>query len=814
MPKVNLPQYGFSAGALGSKMRGRADLQQVYGKAVKDLHNLVPMPQGLLMRRPGTRYVRRTARQDVTVRLIPFIYDNENTYILEMVPGEIRVFKDRLPVLTNSHKVVNGTFGSNLNDWSLLTAGSLEIWNATTNSVELFKTGEGSDEIGAITQQLTASYVGFNSYAVVFDHIISSGAQSVAVSVGTTPYGKDILSKVYSSATEDTEGAAVYFDTDQPTFYITFWAAKFGSNNIDNIELYENLIITTDYTEADIAALSYVTSGQKLYFAAPQQKPKVLIRTSDFDWYFQDLNYLDGPYFDLADPQYGGRGSSIELTPSATSGTITLTATDVLFNASDIGRHVRFRSVNTADWGWAIITNYIDPQNVTAVVKKEFDNASISIEWTLGAWGTTAGYPSVVSASTGRLCWANSPTQPNGFWASRSSAPNVYSPDENFDDNITASTAIATLFAEATDITSLASGNNKMFVGSSSGIFSITGLAEGFYGISVQRIDTTRTAPLMPLASQGSAFFISAGLRNLYSVSYDYEQLSEGYRADDVTDLNDDYALLGFIEGAITHVPTPILWFRMATGELLSLTYKRSDKLQSWARHSLGGDDVFIESIASQPRLGSDDLWMVVNRTIGGQTVKFIEFMTDFQTDAHTKRETHYVDAGLSYSGEALTTMSGLNHLSGEVVSANLNGATYSELDVNDNGEVTVPINTTTAVVGFNYDCSVILLQQEGGSQTGSVFGRPYRISNAHIRFWNTNGATVGFEQPTLHNAEIPVQFNFDPMFGEGNGLYSGWQNVRINSGALVEVNVILYSVGTLAFHPQAIMLEVEPSEF
>jgi hypothetical protein len=810
MPKVNLPQYGFSAGAIGSKMLGRADLQQLYGKAAKDILNMVPTPQGTLMRRPGTRFMRKAARQDESIRLIPFIYDNESTYMLELVPGEIRVFKGRQAVLTNAHAVVNGTFGTDLSSWELYTSGSEELWDSDFGAADL-RPG------AAISQQVTTDLIGHNMYAVVLDQLLRDSGElapnAIALSVGTTAFGSDIQSKIYSTVRQDTLGTTLYFSTDEPSFYITLWSTT-NNTIVDNIELYQNLIITTDFTNADIDALSYTTSGQKLYFAAPNRAPKVLLRTSDFDWYFQDLNYLDGPYFDLADPQYGGRGTEIELTPSATSGAITLTASDILFNPNDVGRHVRYRSVNTANWGWAIITNYISPTQVSATVKHSFDDTGASIEWTLGAWGETAGYPSVVSASTGRICWANSPSQPNGFWASRASAPNVYSPDEAFDDNITASTAIATLFAEATDITSMASGNNKMFVGSSSGIFSITGLSEGFYGIAVQRIDTARTAPLMPLATQGSAFFISAGLRNLYSVSYDYEQLSEGYRADDVTDINDDYALLGFIEGAVTHTPTPVLWFRMATGDLLSLTYKRSDKLQAWARHSLGGDQVFIESMATQPRSGSDDLWLVVTRTINDQRVKFVEYMTDFQTDADLKTETHYVDAGVNYSGEAITSLSALNHLVGSPVAACINGASYGPLSLNPDGTVTSAIEFTTSAAGIGYTSSVTMLHQEGGSQTGSVFGRPYRLSNAHIRFWNTNGAIASFEQPSLQNVDSMIHFNESAVYGEGDNLYSGWKTIRVNSGALTEVNLVLSSTGTLAFNPQAIMLEVEASEF
>lgn len=812
--KVNLPQYSFSAGALGSKVIGRADLNDLYSKALKDSLNMVATPQGPIMRRPGTKYVRRTHEQVQNTRLVPFTFDANNTYMLELSPNEIRIFKDRNPVLQNARVVTNPGFTGSNTGWTDISQGSA-VLDHYDDQAYLNAAGESEGIRAQMTQQVTTTLTGINSYAVVLDASLrfpdNTDFNYVTVRIGTTSGGNEILGDTLVSLGLQ---SAVYFDTDINSFYITVTGTQ---HLIDNLELYQNVVIATDYNNDDIAALSYVVSGAKVYFATPGKQPKVLIRTSDTDWYFQNLVNIDGPYFDLADPVYGGRGSGKTLTLSAVTGDITVTASDILFNANDVGRHLRYRHVDTADWGWAIITSYISPTQVMANVKRTFADKTASTEWTLGAWGETAGYPSVVSASTGRLVWANTPTQPNGFWASRSSAPNVYSPDDNFDDNITASVAISTLFAEATDIVALASGNNKMFVGSSSGIFSITGLSEGFYGISVQRIDSSRAAAIMPVSSQGSAFFISGGLRNLYSVSYSYEQLEEGYRADDVTNLNDDYALFAFLEGALVNTPYPILWYRTAVGSLLSLTYSKADKIAAWSRHTLGGEDAFVESIAVQPRAGSDDLWLVVSRTINGATVKTIEYMTDFQTDAYTKDDIAYLDASVQQPLliGSLTTLSGANHLyQATGVAATINGAHYSDVVLDSGGGFTPDVPAYSAVIGYSYSSEITLLHREGGSNSGSVFGRPYRVSNIHVRFWNSNGASTGFEQPSLQSYSDLIYFNESPTYGQGDELYTGWKSVRVNSGALKEVNVKLNATGSLAFNVQAVMLEVEPSEF
>ena len=62
-------------------------------------------------------------------------------------------------------------------------------------------------------------------------------------------------------------------------------------------------------------------------------------------------------------------------------------------------------------------------------------------------------------------------------------------------------------------------------------------------------------------------------------------------------------------------------------------------------------------------------LWMIVGRRIGGATKRSVEVLEPGWLRANAASDAFFVDSGLSYSGVAATTMTGLGHLEGETVS-------------------------------------------------------------------------------------------------------------------------------------------------
>jgi hypothetical protein len=78
----------FSAGELSENLFGRIDIPQYY-QGVSRLENFDVIPTGGIIKRNGTR---RLLQMDEEGRIIPFILDRENHFLLFLTPGKIRVY--------------------------------------------------------------------------------------------------------------------------------------------------------------------------------------------------------------------------------------------------------------------------------------------------------------------------------------------------------------------------------------------------------------------------------------------------------------------------------------------------------------------------------------------------------------------------------------------------------------------------------------------------------------------------------------------------------------------------------------------------
>lgn len=80
----------FTAGEWSVKLNGRVDLAR-YNQACSELVNMTIMPHGAVTRRMGTEYVARA--DGYAIRLAPFIFNEEQAYVLELSPGKLRFFR-------------------------------------------------------------------------------------------------------------------------------------------------------------------------------------------------------------------------------------------------------------------------------------------------------------------------------------------------------------------------------------------------------------------------------------------------------------------------------------------------------------------------------------------------------------------------------------------------------------------------------------------------------------------------------------------------------------------------------------------------
>ena len=94
MSAVTVIQNNFNGGELSPLMGARTD-QVRYGNGCKKLHNMLVLPHGPAARRPGFQFLGKCRENGTAkVRLIPFSFNVDQTYVLEFGNKYMRVWKD------------------------------------------------------------------------------------------------------------------------------------------------------------------------------------------------------------------------------------------------------------------------------------------------------------------------------------------------------------------------------------------------------------------------------------------------------------------------------------------------------------------------------------------------------------------------------------------------------------------------------------------------------------------------------------------------------------------------------------------------
>ncbi len=106
--EISLPN--FASGELSPSMRGRFDLP-IYYSGCERMLNFLAETQGNARYRTGTKYVLHTRRNNVA-NLIPFQFNDQQSYILEFTDKFMRIHKDG-GVVVQSTKAITGITAAN-----------------------------------------------------------------------------------------------------------------------------------------------------------------------------------------------------------------------------------------------------------------------------------------------------------------------------------------------------------------------------------------------------------------------------------------------------------------------------------------------------------------------------------------------------------------------------------------------------------------------------------------------------------------------------------------------------------------------------
>ncbi len=242
------------------------------------------------------------------------------------------------------------------------------------------------------------------------------------------------------------------------------------------------------------------------------------------------------------------------------------------------------------------------------------------------------------------------------------------------------------------------------------------------------------------------------------------ESVNERWEAGDVTVLAEHITRGGVLWMAYQQEPDSVVWVGKADGTVAGFTLNREQDVRGWHSHVFGGTDVVVESgsVIPSPTGDYDELWLIIRRTIGGATKRYVEYLGRSHEEGDAQEDMFYVDSGLTYSGSPVTAVSGLGHLEGQVVTILADGAPHPTRTVSS-GSIALQRAASKIHVGLGYTGILTPMPIEAGAADGTANTKTKRASHVAIKFHETLGARYGRDE----NSQLDtIQFRgaSDPM--------------------------------------------------
>lgn len=545
--------------------------------------------------------------------------------------------------------------------------------------------------------------------------------------------------------------------------YIRFWTP-------DGAQITSGgspLEVSTPYLAADVERIQFAQSADVIYLAHPSYAPRKLLRSSHTSWALSLVDFIDGPYLPINDTTTTlSAGSTMSLGAS-----VTVTASAVTginggagFQTTDVGRRIRMQIGGT--WGWGTITARASTTSITVSVRGANGGSGATVSWRLGAFSDTTGWPGSVSFTEGRLAWARTTNNPNGVGYSYSGLPETYTPSAT-DGTVTDAHGTFYDINNAGEITWLSESPSKLQVGTYTSIRTI-GASSGDEVMTPRNVtqkleSNTGSTSVLPVKVGPSTVHVGRYGRTIRDLYFDYNINS--LTAPSLSTLAEHKFKQGVRCLTYAQEPDSVIWGCTNDGLLFGTTYDREERVIGFHFHPMTNGEV--EKVATIPYDAGkrDVVFLQVKRTIGGNTVRYIETLDPlFDGDLHEKEDAFFVDCGVTYSGTPVNTVTGATHLAGVEVDVLADGAVYPRQTVPPAGTITLPNGKTASKISFGIPISneVVTLTPAPEKQNGSAVSDKKRTAYAIVQEHETLGLKVGAygqvqETVRFRNAQVPM---------------------------------------------------------
>jgi len=696
MAKASPAFTNFTAGELSPRLDGRTDVAK-YFNGCKKLQNFVVHPHGGASRRPGTIFVREVKNSAHNARLIPFEFNVTQTYILEFGDQYFRVHKDGGTVVSSGSPVEVATPYAHTDLAKLKFTQSADVMYLVHPDYAPRKITRTSHTAWTITEVdlLRGPMADDNTTTTTLLANGRTGSVTITASAST------FVSSDVGRLVRLHEGFAKITNFSSATS-VTATVQENADGRTELMPSYTATTISAHEGDPSATGLEHNDRYQDTAGAFVSQGFKVGMKVTVSG--FTDSN--------------NNKASAIVV--KVTDDTL------LLAPSSDLTDEAAGDSVTISG-------------DLTA-----------STDWALGAFSTVTGFPAAVAFYEQRLVFASTTQQPQTLFFSVGGSFEDFAAGVDADDALT-----YTLGSNQVNIIRYLQAGRVLLVGTSGGEFVVTSSEDAPLSPTnavVKRQATYGSADIQPVQVANVTLFVQRAKRKLRELVFDLN--TDSYQAPDMTILAEHITETGIKEMSLQQEPDNVVWCVLENGKFVGMTYRREENVIAWHEHLIGGtfgSDAFghVESVATIPGdLNEDDTYLVVKRTIGGATKRYIEYFSSFDFGSDVE-DAFFVDSGLSYSGSSVTSISGLDHLEGQSVSILANGATHPDKTVSS-GAISLDFAVTKAHIGLNYSSTLQTMRIEAGGTEGTAQGKTKRIHEVVLRLFRTVGVKVGSSETEL----------------------------------------------------------------
>lgn len=696
--KTSTTTNSFTAGEWSPLMLGRSDLPR-FQHCAEAIENGLVLIQGGARRRWGTRYLAEVKDSARRVRLMPWVFNETQAYVLELGHEYVRFY-------TNQTRIEDppGTPVEYATPWTESQLAALE-WTQFGDVAIVTHPAVTPYRIVRISNLL------WRVQAAPF--VVVPSAES-----GIQP-GSSLTLSALSGAITATSGSGA------------FRAADVGRQ------------ITAGLGVATITAF---TSSTEVSASASG---------------FTALVIAGGEWTITDSPQ-----TILTVTGTNTKGGVaTLTTTNAALYASYIGDYVRIND------GLIELTAYTSSTVMTGRVR-EIMSSTVAAQagaWSheRRSWTAARGYPRAVALHDQRVIFGGSPAEPVNLWGS----------------------PVGLIYDLSRGVRDAAGFNFQIFghdmapimhlVPAPFGLVTMTASAEMAIGTAGeepltpsnfnQRLGSSHgSSTCRPVIAGTDVLFMQRNGLKLRALAYNDTETA--LWSPDLTWEAEHITAGGITELAHVEDPYPQLYGVRTDGVLVSCAlYRQTGMLQhevlAWARQVTDGA---FESVATIPGAVGDDLYLVVNRTIGGAAKRYIEIADDALQ----------VDSAITGSGGPTDTWTGFGHLEGEELTILGDGIAMNPATV-IGGELVVSKAVSTIQAGLGFTSKIVIPEIE--PQFESFGGSAVAVHEVVVDLVATLGLEIQGNDLRFHRFGPSVLDAAPaPVTGKMHAPNLGWDGGRI----------------------------------